>query len=49
MAYRAKKTEHTGAKHGRGAYWCPKREAKKESNKFRRRSWKQALQRDLAS
>jgi hypothetical protein len=49
MAYRAKKTEHTGAKHGRGAYWGPKKEAKKDSNKRRRRSWKQALQRDLIS
>ena len=50
MASRAKKTEHTGAKHGNGAYWGPKQEAKKESNKVRWRQWKQALLRDdLAS
>jgi hypothetical protein len=49
MAYRATKTEHTGAKHGRGAYWGPKREAKKESNKLRRRQWKHALLRDHRS
>jgi len=34
MAYRAHKTEHTGAKHGRGAYWGSKYEANKESNKL---------------
>jgi hypothetical protein len=49
MAARAKKTEHTGAKHGNGAYWGPKQEAKKESNKLRRRQWKQALLRDHRS
>jgi hypothetical protein len=49
MAYRAKKTEHTGAKHGNGAYWGPKKEAKKESNKLRRHRWKQALLRDHLS
>jgi hypothetical protein len=50
MASRAKKTEHTGAKHGNGAYWGPKQEAKKESNTLRRRQWKHALLRDhLAS
>lgn len=37
MAYKAQKTEHTGAKHGRGAYWGPKRDAKQESNTLRRR------------
>ncbi|HSF30695.1 MAG TPA: hypothetical protein VLK82_09535 [Candidatus Tectomicrobia bacterium] len=46
MAYRAKQTEHTGAKHGDGASWGPKKEAKKESNKLRRRQWKQARLRD---
>lgn len=40
MANKAEKTEHTGAKHGSGAYWGPKKEAKKESNKVRRRNWK---------
>lgn len=37
MAYKAIKTEHSGSKKGRGAYWGPKRDAKKESNKLRRR------------
>lgn len=36
MANRARKTEHSGAKHGNGAYWGPKVEAKHESNKLRR-------------
>ena len=43
MAYRAKKTEHTGAKHGNGAYWGPKKEAKQESNKLLRHQWQHAL------
>jgi len=29
------KTEHNGAKHGEGA-WCPKKDAKLNSNKARR-------------
>ena len=33
----ALKTEHSGAKHGNGAYWGPKRLAKRKSNKRRRR------------
>ena len=37
MANRARKTEHSGAKHGKGAYWGRKHEAKRESNKARRR------------
>lgn len=39
MAYetRNRKTEHAGAKKGRGAYWGKKKDAKKESNKERRR------------
>jgi hypothetical protein len=36
MAGNAKRTEHTGAKHGRGAYWGRKVDAKRESNKVRR-------------
>ncbi len=40
MAHNAKKTEHTGAKHGTGAYWGRKRDAKKESNTLRRRQGK---------
>jgi hypothetical protein len=38
MAYEAKKTEHAGAKKGRGAYWGPKKNAKRESNRKRRES-----------
>jgi hypothetical protein len=38
MGYHAKKTEHAGAKHRNGAYWGRKRDAKKESNKLRRRA-----------
>jgi hypothetical protein len=48
MGYNARKTDHAGAKHGSGAYWGPKRDAKKESNKLRRRPWEQALQQDLS-
>ncbi len=36
MAHQAKKTEHTGAKKGEGAYWGPRRDAKRESNRARR-------------
>jgi len=48
MAHQAKKTEHTGAKHGSGAYWGPKKDAKKESNKVRRRNWKREVREKLA-
>lgn len=44
MGYEAKKTEHSGAKHGSGAYWGSKKDAKKESNKIRRRNWKREVQ-----
>ena len=37
MANKAKHTEHSGAKHGNGAYYGPKADAKRESNKARRR------------
>ena len=40
MAYRARKTEHSGAKKGKGAYWGPKKDAKRESNKRRRQEGK---------
>lgn len=40
MGFSARKTEHTGAKHGRGAYWGTKYEAKRDSRKIRRRNWK---------
>ena len=43
MGYHAKKTEHAGAKHGNGAYWGPKRDAKNESNKLRRRALRDLL------
>ena len=36
MANKATATEHSGAKHGNGAYWGYKRDAKRESNKARR-------------
>lgn len=44
MALNAKKTEHTGAKKGRGAYWGRKRDAKSDSNKVRRVADKNAEQ-----
>lgn len=36
MAYNATKTEHNGAKKGKGAYYGKKERAKKESNRERR-------------
>lgn len=42
MAHAAVKTEHSGAKKGKGAYWGTKRSAKKESNIRRRRNDKHA-------
>ena len=36
MGYNAKKTEHCGAKRGRGAYWGHKKDAKLHSKKKRR-------------
>jgi hypothetical protein len=47
MGYEATKTEHAGAKHGNGAYWGPKQDAKKESNKVRRRNWKREVREEL--
>jgi len=43
MGYEAKKTEHAGAKHGDGAYWGSKKDAKKESNKTRRHNAKREI------
>lgn len=43
MANKAKRTEHTGAKRGKGAYWGRKVDAKRESNKIRRANDKRAL------
>jgi hypothetical protein len=37
MAYHAGKTEHSRAKKGRGAFWGRKADAKKGSNRVRRR------------
>lgn len=45
MAGNAKKTEHSGPKKGRGAYWGRKADAKRESNKVRRDNAKQAVRR----
>jgi len=36
MAYRARKTEHTGSKKAGGGYWGRRAEAKRESNRLRR-------------
>jgi hypothetical protein len=38
MAYKAKKTEHAGSKKGTGAYYGPKRDAKRESTRARRKA-----------
>ena len=37
MGYEVKKTEHSGAKKGCGAYWGRKVDAKKQSNRKRRK------------
>jgi hypothetical protein len=42
MAYHAKKTEHAGAKKGRGAFYGHKVDAKKASNRRRREDDKRA-------
>lgn len=44
MANGAVKTEHSGAKHGNGAYWGRKVDAKKDSNKVRRANDRKAVQ-----
>ena len=41
MANAAVKTEHAGAKHGNGAYWGRKADAKRQSNKARREADRQ--------
>jgi len=40
MAFKAKKTEHAGAKKGRGAYCGRKVDAKRDSNRKRREDGK---------
>lgn len=47
MGYEAKKTEHSGPKRGNGAYWGPKQDAKKESNKIRRRNAASEIRRSI--
>lgn len=42
MAHKAGKTEHSGAKKGKGGYWGRKRDAKPESNQRRREVDKKA-------
>lgn len=37
---RGQKNEHCGPKRGKGAYWGHKWEAKRESNRIRRETWK---------
>jgi len=44
MAGKAIATEHSGAKHGNGAYWGPKQDAKRESNKRRREAGRKETQ-----
>jgi len=43
MAFKAKKSEHSGPKRGNGAYYGYKRDAKKESNRIRREGNKAAI------
>ena len=43
MGYEAKKTQHSGPKRGKGAYWGSKWEAKKESNRIRRENGKREV------
>lgn len=44
MAFRVRKTEHNGAKHGRGALWGTKYEAKSQSGTISRRNSKAEIQ-----
>ena len=43
MGYGIRKTEHTGPKKGRGAFYGPKAIAKKASNRQRRKADKQSI------
>jgi hypothetical protein len=49
MANAATKTEHSGAKKGRGAYWGHKVDAKHESNKKRRSNNKEAVKEEVTA
>lgn len=48
MAQNAKKTEHSGAKHGSGAYWGRKAAAKEESDRVRRENDRREVERGLS-
>ncbi len=43
MAHQAKKTDQSGAKKGKGAYWGRKADGKKESDRRRREEDKNAV------
>lgn len=43
MGSDAKKTEHAGPKRGRGAFYGPKAEAKRQGKRVRRSRWKQEI------
>lgn len=47
MAYKVRKTEKAGAKHGKGALWGTKKEAKHESSRIRRRNARIEIARQL--
>jgi hypothetical protein len=48
MAYKVKKTEHTGAKRGEGGLWGTKFEAKSGSRKIRRQNARRLIREELA-
>lgn len=48
MGNEAKKTEHSGAKKGSGAYWGRKAAAKKESNRRRRETDKSSVSKQVS-
>jgi len=48
VAFRVRKTEHAGAKHGRGALWGTKYEAKSQSGTIRRRNGRTEIEKSLA-
>ena len=43
MAYKSRKSEHSGAKKGKGAYWGVKLDAKKEAKRLRRENNKSII------
>jgi hypothetical protein len=49
LGFEAKKTEHAGSKKGRGAFWGYKRDAKRQSNKVRRRADRESARVDERS